>query len=224
LTRLAYRSSRLYGTLVNVGLAFWLMQVGGIFEQNGGTYLLARSSSAAGTNLFAIVYKNLSLAGALVGMLTQPLWPAFTDAIAHRDIAWIRRAYSKIRTLLAAYSCAVALVLAIAGQWIFRTLMHVNVESNHALFIILGLYFIANTWTHLFYVTMMGMQGIWKIASIVLAENLLMLAFGVLLVPRFGASGMAVAYLAASLCLPAWLLPLLMKRAIGDMAEAAQAV
>jgi O-antigen/teichoic acid export membrane protein len=191
-----------------------------VLEQNGGTYLLARFSSTEGTNLFAIVFKSLSLAGAFVVMLTQPLWPAFTDAIAHRDVAWIRRIYRKIRHVLAIYSCTLALVLGFAGEWIFREFVHVNVDGNRLLFPVFAAYFIANNWTHLYYVTMMGMRGIWKIAVIVLAENLLMLGFGALLAPSLGALGMALAYLAASLCLPAWLLPRLMTKAIDDIATA----
>ncbi len=219
LSEMANHSTHLYRTLLSVGMAFWLMQIGGVLEQNGGTYLLARFSSTQDTNLFAIIYKSQSLAGAAVAMLTQPLWPAFTDAIAHRDVAWIRRTYTKIRRLLAIYSCTLALVLGAAGAWIFSHLMHVTVDGNRLLFPVFGAYFVANIWTHLFYVTMMGMRGIWKLALILLAENLLMLLFGALLTPPLGALGMALAYLAASLCLPAWLLPRMMTRAIDEIAN-----
>jgi O-antigen/teichoic acid export membrane protein len=218
LSKLTHAGRGLYGKLFSVGLAFWLMQIGGVLEQNGGTYLLARFSTTEGTNLFAIVFKSLSLAGAVVVMLTQPLWPAFTDAIAHKDVAWIQRAYTKIRRLLAIYSCALALVLSIAGRWFFQNVMHVNVGGNRLLFPIFGAYFIANIWTHLSYVTMMGMSGIWKITVILLVENLLMLIFGAVLAPSFGPAGMAIAYLAASVSLPVWLLPRMMHKAINDIA------
>ncbi len=195
------------------------MQIGAILEQNGGIYLLARFSSTEATNLFAVVYKSLSLAGAIVAILTQPLWPAFSDAIAHRDIAWIRRSYEKIRRILTIYSCTVAVVLIVAGQWIFGNLMKITVENDHLLFVILGAYFIANIWTHLFYVTMMGMKGIWRVAMIALCENLLMMIFGILLVPWLGARGMALAYLVASIALPAWILPRLMKAGIDSISN-----
>jgi O-antigen/teichoic acid export membrane protein len=214
LTKLTRRCTGFYAVLFSVGLAFWLMQIGGVLEQHAGTYLLARFSSTAATNLFAMCYKTLSLAGAIVTILTQPLWPAFTDAIAHRDVDWIRRTYAKIRRLLMIYSLAVAAIVAVAGRWLFLNVLHVEVGGEHALFGILAAYFIANTWTHLFYVTMMGMSGIWRIAVIALAENFLMVLFGALLVPRLGAAGMALAYLAASVSLPVWALPRLMKQAI----------
>jgi O-antigen/teichoic acid export membrane protein len=208
-----------YAILLNVGLAFWAIEVGAMLEQHSGTYVLANLSSTQATDLFAVVYRSLSLAGAVVAIMTQPLWPAFTDAIAHRDIGWIRRSYARLRRALTVYSCLVGVIMVTAGQWIFRHLMHIDTAGNYLLFCILGVYFVANIWTHLFYVTMMGMHGIWKLAIVALSENLLMLLFGILLVPRLGASGMALAYLAASLVLPTWLLPRMMTSAIQRLSD-----
>jgi hypothetical protein len=66
---------------------------------------------------------------------------------------------------------------------------------------------------------MMGMPGIWRAAVVLLAENLLMLLFALLLVPHLGAAGMALAYLAASVVLPVWLLPRLMQRELARAAS-----
>jgi hypothetical protein len=65
---------------------------------------------------------------------------------------------------------------------------------------------------------MMGMRIIWYVAIIALAEDVLMVIFGIVFVPRLGAAGMALAYLIASTVLPVWLLPLLMSREIRRIA------
>jgi hypothetical protein len=62
---------------------------------------------------------------------------------------------------------------------------------------------------------------LWQGVAIVLVENLVMLAFGIVCVPRFGAAGMALAYLLASVVLPVWLLPRLMSRQIRLISELA---
>jgi O-antigen/teichoic acid export membrane protein len=180
-----------YAVLLNVGMGFWAIEVGGLLEQNSGNYVLAHLGSIQATALFAVVYKSVVLASAVVATITMPLWPAFTDAIAHRDVEWISRAFKKIRRALTVYSCAVAAVISIAGQWIFSHLMHIDTAGSLWLFVILGVYFIANMWTHLYYVTLMGLDALWKIALVILAENLLMLFFGIVMVPLWGASGMA---------------------------------
>jgi len=215
-----FRTSRgSYAALLNVGMGFWAIEVAGLLEQNGGNYILAHLSSTAATALFAVVYKSIVLASAVVTTITTPLWPAFTDAIAHRDVQWIHRTFEKIRRALTVYSCAVAGTIMIAGQWIFGHLMHINTAGNVWLFIFFGAYFVANVWTHLYYVTLMGLDSLWKIAVVILAENALMLVLGILFVPGLGASGMALAYLVASVALPAWLLPRIMRRAIERVSE-----
>jgi O-antigen/teichoic acid export membrane protein len=208
---LVHSARGFYAALLNVGLAFWGFQVCALLSQNGGTFVLARLSSTHDTDLFAIVYKYLALASMAVNVITQPLWPAITDAVAHRDIDWIRRSYARILRLLSLFSCTLALISMTAGPWIFQHVLHVDTSGQYPLFVILGVYFVANIWTHLLYIIMMGMPGIWRATSVLLAENLLMLLFAVLLVPYLGAAGMALAYLLASLVLPVWLLPRLMR-------------
>lgn len=207
-----------YGVLLYVGLAFWAMQIGSLLEQYGGTFILAHLSTTRATNFFAVVYKSITLAGSAVTMLTQPLWPAFTDAIAHRDTNWIRGSYRTIRRVSTAYSCLVAIVLMTSGRFVFQRLLHIETEGS-ALFVILGVYFIANIWTHVFYMTMMGMDVIWKVAGVALAENIVMILAGVVLVPHLGASGMGLAYLLASVLLPTWLLPRMMSDAISGISH-----
>jgi O-antigen/teichoic acid export membrane protein len=206
-----------YAVLLNVGMAFWAIQLGSLVEQHGGTYMLSHLSSTQETNLFAIVYKTLSLVGSVNIVVTQPLWPAFTDAIARRDFEWIDRAYRRIRRALTLFSCIVAVFMAVLGPWAFHEFVHVETVDSRALFVVLGAYFVANVWTHLYYVTMMGMPGIWKVAAVAFVENALLILFALWLVPRYGGLGMGLAYLAASLVLPAWLLPQLMKRTVREI-------
>lgn len=212
-----------YRQLLNVGLAFWSIQLCAVLSSNGGTFVLARFSSNHDTDLFAIIYKYLALASMAVNIITTPLWPAITDAIAHRDIDWVRRSYRRILRALNIYSGALAVVTITLGPWLFQHILHVDTSGYYAVFLILGIYFVANIWTHLMYITMMGMPGIWRAAAVLLAENVLMLLFALVLVPHLGAAGMALAYLGASAVLPVWLLPRLMQREL-ERASATQLI
>jgi O-antigen/teichoic acid export membrane protein len=206
-----------YRGLLNVGIAFWAIEAGGLLEQNAGNYVLAHLGSVQTTALFAVVYKSLGLAGAVVSIVTMPLWPAYTDAVAHRDIGWIQRSFRRINQVIMAYSCVVALVTLLAGQWMLRHLLHIDASGSGPLLALFAVYFISNVWTHLHYVTLMGMERIWRAAWVALAENVLMLLFGIVLVPKLGAAGMALAYLAASVLLPAWVLPRMMRGALEQL-------
>jgi O-antigen/teichoic acid export membrane protein len=215
-----------YQTLLNVGLAFWVIQLGGLIEQHSGTYVLAHESTRRETVLFAIIYKVLTLIGSVNVIITQPLWPAFADAVAHRDFEWIRRSYRRIRFALTAFSCTVCVLLIALGPAAFRYFVHIDTSGSQLLFFILGAYFISNVWTHVYYVTLMGLPGIWPVALILMSENILLLLFALILVPHLGGAGMALAYLLASLVLPAWLLPTRFKstmRAISSPAKTGSA-
>lgn len=210
-----------YGTLMGIGAAFWAIQVSGVIEAQAGTYVLAHLSSTRTTDTFSMVFRYVGLAGSVVTILTQPLWPAFADAVAHHDVAWMKRSFSRIRLLLTAYSVAVALVMSTAGPWICQHILHLGAIHDMLLFWILSLYLVANVWTHLVYTTMMGMPGIWRVAVVILCERTLLIVFGIILVPKLGGAGMALSYLLASLVLPAWVLPRLMKSEIKRIANTA---
>lgn len=215
------RSARgAYRGLVNVGLAFWIIQACDLLQQHSGNFILARISSISETDVFGIVYKYAALAVAVVSVVTQPLWPAITDAIAHHDMEWIHRSLRRIRLSLTAYSGLLALGAILAGARLCRWLLHVDTGTDPWLFVALGGYFLATIRTHLSYITLMGLQRNWSVAAVLLFENLLMILFGLLLAPRLGATGMALAYLLASVALPLWLLPRLMARSLNYVADA----
>jgi O-antigen/teichoic acid export membrane protein len=206
-----------YSDLMQLGFAFWGIQFAGMVEIQGGIYIMAHLSTPAETDIFGMAFKVLTLVGGPVAILTQPLWPAFTDAIARRDIDWIDSHYRRIRITLIIYSAIVAFGLVIAGQWGFLTVLHIAVPGSRLFFGTLGLYAVANVWTHLYYVAMMGLPGIWKVVIVAIGENLLMVTFGVLIVPHLGAAGMLLAYLSASVILPSWLLPRVMSATIKQL-------
>ena len=109
------------------------------------------------------------------------------------------------------------------GPWMVSYFVHVNTTGSLLLFCVMGVYFVANVWTHLYYVTMMGMQRIWRVALVLISEDLIMLILGITLVPVLGAVGMGLAYLFASVMLPAWLLPRLMRNMMQEISRSPSA-
>ena len=171
---------------------------------------MAHFSTPADTDIFAVVFRVISLAGGAVAIFTQPLWPAIADAIARRNVDWIGRQYRRIRLTLVIYSAAVALAMATVGPFFFHSILHIETGNSSRLFVVLGIYFLCNTWTHVTYITMIGMSAIWRVVLYV-GENVIMVIISIALVPRLGATGMALGYLFASVLLPVWLLPRLFK-------------
>lgn len=198
--------------VVHTGLSFWLIQATGVLEQHGGTYLMAHLTTAQDTDIFAIIYRATCLASATVGIFTQPLWPAFTDAVARRDSGWVHRTANKIRRAILLTAGALTVAMIAAGPWCIEHLWHIDVSGKQIVVIVLALYLFSNLWTHFHYIVLMGLDRIWTVACLVIVENLSMLLLGWLAIPHFGAFGMAAAYLGASIAIPAWMLPRILRK------------
>lgn len=198
--------------IVNVGIAFWLIQASGIIEQHAGTYLLAHLRSAEETDIFGVIYRSSCLAGATVAIFTQPLWPAFTDAVARNDSGWVQRAAVRIRRVIMSIAAVLAILMISSGAWGIEHIWRIDVSGSRLVVFTLGLYMFSNLWTHFHYIVLMGLDRVWGVAALVMFENLLMLGIGRAAVPHYGTLGMAGAYLLASVIVPAWVLPRVLKK------------
>ena len=153
------------GGMMHTGTAFWLMQGAGTIEQNGGTYVLAHFASAQATAIFGIIYKTVGLVGAVVLVFTQPLWPAFTDAVTRWDYGWIERAVGKIRRRLMLLAVFLAVGLSAVGPIAIEHVWHVDIGTQRMVLYILAIYLFANIWTHFHYVILMGLDRVWTMAG-----------------------------------------------------------
>jgi O-antigen/teichoic acid export membrane protein len=198
--------------IIHVGVAFWLIQATGVVEQHAGTLLMGHMTSALETDIFGVIYRAGCLASATVAIFTQPLWPAFTDAVARHDSGWVQRAATKIRRTIMSIAAVLALLMMTAGTWGIEHIWKIDVSANRLVVITLGLYMFSNLWTHFHYIVLMGLDRVWSVAALVIIENLSMLGLGWFAVPHFGAQGMACAYLVASVVMPAWILPRILRR------------
>jgi O-antigen/teichoic acid export membrane protein len=214
-----HMNRRNLGLMMHTGVAFWLIQATGVLEQHGGTYLMAHLTTPQITDIFGVIFRAGSLISATVGIFTQPLWPAFTDAVARHDSGWVHRAARKIRRIVMSIAGALALLMITIGTWGIEHVWRVGISGNRLTVVIVGVYILFNLWTHYHYVLLMGLDRAWTVAGLVLVENLSMLVLGMVIVPHMGASGMAVAYLLASALLPAWILPHILSGRLNEIVQ-----
>ncbi len=214
-----HMNRRNLGLMMHAGVAFWIIQATGVLEQHGGMYLMAHLTTPHATVIFGVIFRVANLVSSAVGIFTQPLWPAFTDAVARHDSGWVHRAAAKIKRIVMSIAGALALLTVTLGSWTIEHVLRVNIAGSRQAVIIIGIYILFNLWTHYHYVVLMGLDRVWTVAGFVLIENLSMLVLGLVLVPHMAASGMAAAYLLASALLPAWILPRILSGRMNDIAQ-----
>jgi O-antigen/teichoic acid export membrane protein len=198
--------------IIHVGAAFWLIQATGVIEQHAGTFIMGHLTSALETDIFGVIYRASCLASATVAIFTQPLWPAFTDAVSRHDSGWVQRTAAKIRRAIMSIAAVLAVLMITAGAWGVEHIWKIDISANRLVVVTLGLYMFSNLWTHFHYIVLMGLDRVWSVAALVIVENLTMLGLGWFAVPHFGAQGMAAAYLLASVVIPAWILPRILRK------------
>lgn len=81
------------------GEARWLLRTGALFlalqilfavGAYSDNFIIARMLGAEAVAAYAVPYKLFSLVPAFIVPLLTPLWPAYGDALARRDSAWVR--------------------------------------------------------------------------------------------------------------------------------------
>jgi O-antigen/teichoic acid export membrane protein len=204
--------------LLGAGLAFWLIQLASVVEQNAPFLILGRCTTPADLTLYGVVYKAILLALSAMNIVTQPLWPALIDARLRRDMRWIRRLLSVTRRWLMSFAVAISIGLIVVGALVFKHLLHVDLGSHaRSLLLVFALYVTCNTWAHVHYMSLMGLSRVSAISIIIVTENAVMLVLGFVFTPWLGICGMALSHLLASMFVPAWYLPMRLRRALQEL-------
>jgi O-antigen/teichoic acid export membrane protein len=213
LPRVEYIDKKLVKAIVGTGLAFFLVQISSLINQQASVFIVGRQLGPSSVASFSVAYRLIILAASMVVMFTQPLWPAYMDAVARKEYGWVRKTYRKILLVLMSYAVVTGAVIALFGQHIIKAWVGTTVSVDYSLQVSLGLYFIVLVWGHIHYMTLIGIGNIWPAAITLLIESLLMIGLAVKLVGVFDSTGVALALLAASLLVSSWTLPLMTRRA-----------
>jgi O-antigen/teichoic acid export membrane protein len=181
------------------GVMFFGNGIASAMAYDSQLIIIAHLLGPAAVGVYAVVQRLFSILSQLVNYTTLPLWPAFSEALAIKDIAWIRRALNRgliLNTLLISIP---AIGFALFGQQIIFRWTHGAIHPSHTL--ILGFCF----WAVLFGLNC-PQSMILNAAHVLTFQLLGSLSFGVatvvgmlFLLPRLGLTGaswiMVVAYL-----------------------------
>jgi O-antigen/teichoic acid export membrane protein len=106
--------------LFNLGLLFLVLHLVGIAAFSSDNLLAIWICGPEAAGLYAIAMKLFSPCRLLAGTLLGPLWPAYGEAIARGDIAWVRRTVAASIITVEAAVLPVALVCLFFGDELIR--------------------------------------------------------------------------------------------------------
>lgn len=194
--------------ILSTSIAFAALSLAATASQQLGFLWLAFVAGPAAAVPLGLMFRLNSAASGMVGLLTQPLWPAVADAVARRDLAWARRAYRGASQLTVSYAIAYAVGLGTVGGVFVRAWTGVDLDVPQLLLVLFGLYFVVGVWAHVNAITLVGLGNVWLAARIICLEAIISCAGALLLVAQFGATGVILSLLIATASVSATLLPL----------------
>ena len=102
-------------SLVNLGGAFFFIQIGALILYQTDNIVIAKTIGLQNVTVFNVAYKYFSILIILFSIILTPYWSAFTDAYAKNDMDWIKSALKKLRRLWIYVTIGAFVLCAVSG-------------------------------------------------------------------------------------------------------------
>lgn len=199
--------------LVADGLFFLAATSSYMLLYQWSVYVFARTRSADDTSRFAICIQLIVIAISFTVGLAQPLWGATANAVAARDVTWLRVTVNRVRLASIGYGIAVGLIFgfglnSIVGVWLHQSLNFSVTEKWLA-----GGYVLLAVWEYAHWMLSLGL-GLMRAASRVILCRAVIFSLLVPWTVQYGVTGV-LCLLGASIVLTTfWYYPRLVSRAL----------
>jgi O-antigen/teichoic acid export membrane protein len=106
--------------LLHSGLSFFLIQIAGVIVLSSDNLVVSHYLGAAEVTPYSVTWRLVGLAGLLQSLIFPALWPAYAEAYARCDYAWIRRTFAFTMKGTVAINLSCVLMLMFFGQTVIR--------------------------------------------------------------------------------------------------------
>jgi O-antigen/teichoic acid export membrane protein len=141
--RLGLYDRSLAGTLLGTGMIFLILQVASLIGYQIDNIVIANILGAAAVPGYAIPMRLFMVVPMLVSLALAPLWPAYREAIARGDTAWVRRTLRRSTLVTFVATAGSSLFLVVTGDTIIHIWVGDSISPSTALLVGLGLWAIA---------------------------------------------------------------------------------
>jgi O-antigen/teichoic acid export membrane protein len=106
--------------LGRLGAAYLVVQVASTLSMYSDSIIAARILGPEAVTQYAVVSKPFGLLSAMLFMALVPMWPAYTEALAKGDMAWVRRMLKNSLGLAIVIVGGAGLILVVVGAPLIR--------------------------------------------------------------------------------------------------------
>jgi O-antigen/teichoic acid export membrane protein len=187
----AYRR-RSANKILKLGLMFFVLQCAFAVSYSSDNIVIDQVLGAAAVAAYAVPQKLFSFVSMLVGMGISPLWPAYGEALARGDVAWMRKTFLSSLWIALAITVPVCTLLALAGPWILRVAVGKSLHAPMSLLVTLAVWGVVNSVSGVIAVLLNG-TGVLKALTLTsVFASLSNIALSIFFTRRLGVMGVCL--------------------------------
>jgi FkbM family methyltransferase len=106
--------------IVRVGVSFFVLQLAAAVTYATDSLVITHAIGPSAVTQYAVPARLFSVFATLSAAVVAPLWPAYGEAAARKDVAWVRRTLGRSLVLVLAISGLPSVALIVAGRDVVR--------------------------------------------------------------------------------------------------------
>ncbi len=114
---------RVARSLLATGLMFWIAQVAVVLLLETDLLVVTRMFGVAAVAEYGVALRLYGLVSLVQMAFASSLWPAYAEALARRDLLWVKAIFTRSVVLGAAWAVLASAVILLLGNWAVRLLI-----------------------------------------------------------------------------------------------------
>ena len=104
----------------STGLRFFIIQIAALVLFQSDNLVIAGALGAKEVSGYSIAYRLFGYLVIMQGLVLTPLWPAFTEAAAAKDMDWVRRVFQRALSASLGLGVPAVIALMIGSRWLIQ--------------------------------------------------------------------------------------------------------
>ncbi len=202
--------------LMNLGIQFFILQIGGIVLYFTGNIIVAQVFSPYEVTVYNIAYRYANLIAMVCIIIVTPLWSSSTEAFHLKDWKWFKNVETKMLKLFMAF-ILVAVLLLILSSWFYKVWIGNAVIVPFSLTIVMIIYNLLFMFSSIYVYMLNGIGKIRLQLWSSIAEIVLTIPICIFLAKNIGIEGVALGMITMLLARCIWA-PVQFKKIISEKA------
>jgi O-antigen/teichoic acid export membrane protein len=187
-------------TILRDSAGFLVMQLATLFAFTADNFVLTRMLSPTAVTEYAVPNRLFSAITVFVNIAINPFWPAFGDAQARGDFAWVRAALTRGFAVALALAGGAAFIVWAMFERIAALWLHTGFVANASVVAALAIWTAIGSPLQIFNVYLASVGSMAKPAALAVAMSAIALTLKILLVREIGVAGVIWATIIACVC------------------------